>query len=452
VLLRIAGIMMTVHLICLPGVPVVLADDVPEAGAEKKEEPKTEAEIELEKMSAELKRLKTEYELLMQRQKNSLQEVDLNKQAIESRVALQNAKQEESLASLRAEVARLEVEAAKQQALQKQQIAEMEATIQQRATARKLQEADLEDQLTKLRAQSKQLAAQNALQEAELKKQQSRVEAIKQRIAAEVAEIEGELELRDTRDKVLDRVVNDIQYRKDPLVGDTLYVSDRRISLNGPIIRGTARYVCERIDFFNNLSKELPIFIVIDNSPGGSVMEGYRIVKAIETSPAPVHVVVKSFAASMAAVITTLADQSYAYPNAIILHHQMSSGMFGNLTEQAEQLEVAREWERRLAHPVAEKMGVSLKQFVTMMYENNSNGDWEEFADKAQELKWVGQIVQEIREDGVRKRPEGSQWEGFPFIFFEAEEVDAEGNRFVRLPRLQPFDYYFMYNPDRYYR
>ena len=54
------------------------------------------------------------------------------------------------------------------------------------------------------------------------------------------------------------------------------------------------------------------------------------------SSDAPVHVVVKSFAASMAAAITTLAKESYAYPNAVILHHQISSTVFGqlNLTEQ----------------------------------------------------------------------------------------------------------------------
>ena len=79
----------------------------------------------------------------------------------------------------------------------------------------------------------------------------------------------------------------------------------------------------------------------IDRCPGGSVMEGYRIVKAMQASKAPIHVVVKSFAASMAAVITTLAVHSYAYPNAVILHHQMSTGANGNMTQIKEQVEEA---------------------------------------------------------------------------------------------------------------
>ena len=43
-------------------------------------------------------------------------------------------------------------------------------------------------------------------------------------------------------------------------------------------------------------------------------MAGYRILKAMEASDAPVHVVVKSHAASMAACITTLAEQ-YGIPS-----------------------------------------------------------------------------------------------------------------------------------------
>lgn len=455
-MLRTAGIMMIVQLLIWPGLLAVSADDVPESApapvTSEAPEAKSPEEIKLEKMKDELQQLKTEYDLLMQRQKNSLQEVELKKQAIESRMALQNVEHEEELAALKAEVARLEVEAAKQQADQKRELSEMQSVIQQRTTARKLEEATVEDSLAELHNEAKRLAAQNEVGEAELKRAQTRVEAIKQRMAAEMAEVAGRLELREARDKLNDKIVRDIGYREDPLVEGTLYISDRRIPLNGPIISGTAKYVTERINYFNNQSQELPIFIVIDNCPGGSVMQGYRIVKAIEASPAPVHVVVKSFAASMAAVITTLADRSYAYPNAIILHHQMSSGIYGNLTQQAERLKIAQEWSRRLAEPVAEKMGVTQDQFVAMMYQHNSDGDWEEFGDKAKDLKWVSAIVQEIREEGIRQRPEGSQWEGFPFIFFQNEEVDAEGNRFVRLPRLEPFDYYYLYNPDRYYR
>ena len=226
------------------------------------------------------------------------------------------------------------------------------------------------------------------------------------------------------------------------------------------ITSATATYVSEQIHFFNNQSDD-PIFLVIDSSPGGSVMAGYRILKAMEASSAPVHVVVKSYAASMAAIITTLAENSYAYPNAILLHHQMSSFVSGNMTQQAEQLEVNQEWARRLMDPLCKKLGTTQEKFVKDMYENSSTGDWEEFADRAHELGWVSNVVPRIREQSVLQKPKTSTPGSTititgstlaPISFDGVEEVDDNGARFKRLPRLQPFDCYFVHDPSDYYR
>jgi ATP-dependent Clp protease protease subunit len=180
-------------------------------------------------------------------------------------------------------------------------------------------------------------------------------------------------------------------------------------------------------------------------------MEGYRIVKAMQASQAPVHVVVKSYAASMAAVITALAQRSYAYPNAIILHHQMSSVQWGNMTQLKEQLEIAKEWYKRLAEPVAKKMGMSTEAMVKLMYEKNSDGDWEEFADNALKYKWVDNVVHEIRETGIVKDPDKAKKPELPNARLE-EKTDEKGRRYVELPRLDPYDFYYIYNPDQYYR
>ncbi len=264
--------------------------------------------------------------------------------------------------------------------------------------------------------------------------------------------IKADLELRGKKDELKKAVDRDPAYDPEPFKDGVLTITDRRIQLNGPILLGTAEFVNERIDYFNNKDPKLPIFLVIDRSPGGSVMEGYRIVKAIRESKAPVHVVVKSFAASMAAVITTLAPRSYAYPNAIILHHQILSFMFGNLTQQKEQLEVLKEWYKRLAEPVAKKSGYSLDAFTKEMYKRNSDGDWEEFADEAQRLKWVDHVVREVRETGTLKEPEDRRKKAIEEYYGGKEESDPTGNRFMRLPRLQPYDAYWIYNRDGYYR
>ncbi len=172
------------------------------------------------------------------------------------------------------------------------------------------------------------------------------------------------------------------------------------------------------------------------------MMAGYRILQAMQASAAPVHVVVKSMAASMAAVIVTMANHSYAYPNAIILHHELSYGAGGNVTQQKERLAQAREWERRLHDPVAKKMGMSREQFVTAMYEHDSDGDWQEFGDEAKKIGWVENVVQRTREVGVvaLSDPETSySGEAYGTL---APTTAAE------LPKLLPLDHWFLFGVD----
>jgi ATP-dependent Clp protease, protease subunit len=264
--------------------------------------------------------------------------------------------------------------------------------------------------------------------------------------------LKADLDLRAKREDWKKQANREPDYEVEPFKDGVLTVSDRRIALDGPIVDGVADAVTERIHYFNNKDEKLPIFIVIDRSPGGSVMEGYRIVKAMQASKAPVHVIVKSYAASMAAVITTLAPHSYVYPNAVILHHQILSFAFGNLTQQKEQLEVLKEWYKRLSEPVAKKAGMSLDAFTKAMYAHNSDGNWEEFGDEAVRLKWADHVVHEIRETGILKEPGDVKEEKPKMAFGLAEETDSHGERFVRLPRLQPFDAYWIDNSDGYYR
>ncbi|HHC74124.1 MAG TPA: hypothetical protein ENK78_03515, partial [Thiothrix sp.] len=54
------------------------------------------------------------------------------------------------------------------------------------------------------------------------------------------------------------------QYLQNPVLDDgTLVISDRRISLNGPILHETADYISARLNYYNNKDESLPIFLVI---------------------------------------------------------------------------------------------------------------------------------------------------------------------------------------------
>jgi len=356
---------------------------------------------------------------------------------------------------LRAEFAPLENE---QKKLQIRGQMEDERTAQAAAAMRyQRDKARLENDLAREKLAAEQIKADAEKLRRDLVVQELDFQARKLRQEADLADhktvaIKADLELRDKTEIWKKQANREPDYEKEPFKDGVLTITDRRIAIDGPIVYGTADFVTERIHYFNNKSEEYPIFLVIDRSPGGSVMEGYRILKAMQASKAPVQVVVKSYAASMAATIATLAPRSYAYPNAVILHHQIWSVLFGNPTQQKQQLDTLKEWDRRLREPIARKMGTSMDKFTDEMYKRNVDGDWEEFADAAVKLKWIDHVVHEIRETGMLKEPETKVEDKPKLAFGLTEESDAKGDRYVRLPRLQHSDAYFLYNRDNYYR
>lgn len=331
---------------------------------------------------------------------------------------------------------------------------EKELLAERIALAATKRQAAEEEENAKVESESAKIMREASLAKARAELLTHELKAVQSQAGIDISKLQNQISAYEMADKRKGYADAKPVYLENPLRDDgTLVISDRRIALNGLITMATADHITDRIDFFNNADRKLPIFIVIDESPGGSVMAGYRILKAMESSDAPIHVVVKSFAASMAAGITTLAKESYAYPNAIILHHQISSTLFGqlNLTEQAEVVKESQRWWTRLATPVAQKMGVTTDEFIKQMYSHSSAGDWSEFGEDAQKLKWVNHIVQGIEETSFTKNPDASPAPA-PAVTGLKEEVDTNGKPFSYLPRLTPKDVYFLYNPDSYYR
>ena len=238
----------------------------------------------------------------------------------------------------------------------------------------------------------------------------------------------------DDADRVLAKP--EVAYPDDPLKDGTLTISDRRIPFNGVVTDELADFVTSRIDFYNNADAKKPIFIVIDSSPGGSVMAGYRILQAMKGSRAPVFVVVKQFAASMAAITTTMATRSFCYPDTVILHHQMSSGFQGNMTVLAENEAFVKDLFERIFGPVYRKLGYKdSKAFVADMYAHFRSGDWLAFGDEAARMKWVTDTVARIEETGVREIPSDAPAPAVPvFASGCVEKRDENGRVYYELP------------------
>lgn len=375
----------------------------------------------------------------------------LEKSLIDAKLALADAKRQEALAPGASERAELDA----QRALRNARLSAENAAGDE-------EKAKIERQLALENAKSAQALAEkmNRIRELETEAKILKMESDNSlaKRGAEIAQRASEVALFQKQQEAGKVVAKEVKYLKEPLVNGTLYISDRRIPMNGPVTEEMARGIIQSMNFFNNQSTEYPIFIVIDNSPGGSVAAGFQILKAIESSKAPVCVVVKGFAASMAAVTTTLAPKSYCYNNTIILHHQMSTGFRGNMTVLGEQLETAKSWYDRLGSPVAKKMGITLEEFTKQMYEHTKTGDWQEFGDKAQQLKWVDTVVERIVEDGIldilpETGPRPPVVRPMAITNGCVEKIDDKGNRYIQLPILtNPADYWWISDRAGLYR
>lgn len=386
------------------------------------------------------KKLEADLELNLIRLQKQLEDLNAKHEALKLRNELRDAQETQDTAPMRDELSRLELEHSLNEQRQTMEMAKIDE--EQYRLSRK--NALLSEQQE---AETIRLSLKSAKMAFELLK----IKFDKSKRDNEIGLLQHKIDLQNLQESLKEIAEPSQDYLLDPVVDGYLIVSDRKIDLAGPILWGTAEYISERIDFFNNQNEEYPIFLVITESPGGSVMEGMKILKAMRASRAPVYVVVKALAASMAATITTLADKSFALPDAVMVHHQVSGITGGTVTQLEEQLKVAKEWSRRLLTPVAKKMDLSLDGFIEAMYKNNSTGDWQTFADNAMQLKWVDQIVEGIRDTSYLQRPDKNEQQPW-IIFAQAEKVDAQGQRYVQLPRLMPFDVYHIYNPDNYYR
>ncbi len=429
-----------------PAAPVAAPPPAASTAASQAELKKIQEQLSLENSVAEAQLRKELAPLAAEKQRRDMAS-SLQRQKLEAELSAQQAEIEKFNKQIDLINRRLALKEAERKSRLDEELAATREKLDKLRNANDLASAELAVKTREI-----------ALREQEIRLKSTEMQLKKIDLDAHVARIASDLEVRDKRDAWHNRVLTDIAYTKEPFKDGVLTISDRRIALNGVVTMDMADRITERVNFFNNQTKEFPIFIVIDQSPGGSVAAGYKILKTMKGSAAPVYVVVKSFAASMAAGITTLAARSFAYPNAIILHHQLSGFAGGNLTEHREHVKELEEWWKRLAQPVAAKMGISIEEFLKRMYQNRSSGDWQEFADVAKKLKWVDEVAETIREQSFVKNPDvlEASLPPVPRRYYGAAELaettDSNGKAHAKLPRLEPYDAYFLYNPDGYYR
>ena len=278
-------------------------------------------------------------------------------------------------------------------------------------------------------------------------------EAIK-RTKAQAEKVQAEITQLTALQKRDKYTGNKPTYPKEPLVNGVLTISDRCVKLDGVITILKANYVVDQLQFFNNKNATAPIFLLMTECWGGSCQAGYRIMKAMSSSKAPVYVVVKGFTASMGAVITSLASRSFALRGATILHHEAQTWMWGNKRNLEDEIRLMKKWEQLLHVPLAKKMGISLNKLNEKFVKSPRDNCWLEFADEAKKLRWVDHVIEGIHFTGVQEQPKQADytWKKLFDDFFgpwkAGDKGDKGGKRVVYLPHLAPGDYYRVYNPD----
>lgn len=80
------------------------------------------------------------------------------------------------------------------------------------------------------------------------------------------------------------------------------------------------------------LSEPIPIYLHI-NSYGGSIFAGFDAVDYITSCKVPVYTIIEGCAASAATLMSVVGKKRYIRPNAYMLVHQLSSGMWGKMNE-----------------------------------------------------------------------------------------------------------------------
>lgn len=140
------------------------------------------------------------------------------------------------------------------------------------------------------------------------------------------------------------------------------------ITIRGPIQSDT---VTDFIHKTSNLDSD-EVFIYI-SSPGGSVMEGLKIVdiiKTMEQSGVKINCI-SDFSASMAFIILQSCPNRMATYSSVLMQHQMSLGLKGNLENIGNYLSFIRDIDDDLEKLQADKIGISKEEF-----KNKIVNDW----------------------------------------------------------------------------
>lgn len=135
--------------------------------------------------------------------------------------------------------------------------------------------------------------------------------------------------------------------------------------------------------------------VMVINSPGGSVLDGWRLARAMEDSPAPVVCVVDGWAASMGFYLLQSCDVRLMTKRSMLMAHEPAiRGGGGTEHDYKEMATLLQKMNRALAEHAAARMHMTVAEFM----DRTNNTDWWMNWDEAFTMGAVDGVVDRPRE------------------------------------------------------
>jgi ATP-dependent protease ClpP protease subunit len=159
------------------------------------------------------------------------------------------------------------------------------------------------------------------------------------------------------------------------------------ITIRGPIQGSSST---NWISAFNDRDLDIDTMYIYLSSPGGSVLEGNKLIDQIKTLQlSGVQVIcIADFAASMAFVILQSCPQRFALPSSILMQHQMSLGLKGPLENVENYLTFIHSVDDNLDKMQADRMNMPEAEFRKKVM-----NDWWIAGHNAKEFNAVDDLV-----------------------------------------------------------
>lgn len=157
------------------------------------------------------------------------------------------------------------------------------------------------------------------------------------------------------------------------------------INLRGPINELSVNDVIEKMVLFDG-----SVLYIYINSPGGSVLQGMKIIDQIEAlKKEGVEVnCIADYSASMAFVILQTCSRRYATKSSVLMQHQMSLGVEGNIHYINSYIDYVNHINLDLIEMQSERIGLTCEEF-----DKKIMNDWWISGNHATKMNVVDELI-----------------------------------------------------------